>query len=57
MQASNKLTMIRLMKESQMALKGLKDQMDANSGKIVDNFICLPDPENPFIWYFVVFGL
>lgn len=26
-------------------------------GKIMDNFICLPDPEDVYVWYFIVFGL
>lgn len=26
-------------------------------GKINDNFICLPDPEDCYVWYYVVFGL
>lgn len=25
-------------------------------GKIVDNFVCLPNPENPYEWFFVVWG-
>lgn len=26
-------------------------------GKLQDNFICLPDPEDCFAWYYIVFGL
>lgn len=39
-----------------MAKKEIETQLK-KSGKITDNFICLPDPENPYIWYYVVFGL
>ena len=39
-----------------MAKKEIETQIK-KSGKITDNFICLPDPENAYIWYYVVFGL
>jgi len=31
--------------------------MDQNKGKLNSNFITLPNPDNIFEWYFVIFGL
>ena len=47
---------MRLQREARMAKKEIETQIK-KSGKITDNFICLPDPENAYIWYYVVFGL
>lgn len=48
--------MIRLNREARMARKEIDSQIKKH-GKVTDNFICLPDPENCFDWYYVVFGL
>jgi len=47
---------MRLQREARMAKKDLDTQVK-KKGKIEDNFICLPDPENPYEWYYVVYGL
>ena len=39
-----------------MAKKDIEGQIK-KTGKITDNFICLPDPSNAYVWYYVVFGL
>ena len=39
-----------------MAKKDIDTQIKKH-GKMIDNFICLPDPENPLHWYYVIFGL
>ena len=39
-----------------MAKKDIDTQIK-KSGTISDNFICLPDPEDIYTWYYVVFGL
>jgi len=33
------------------------DTQIKKNGKITDNYVCAPDPEDPLTWYFVVFGL
>ena len=33
------------------------DNQVKKTGKISDNFICLPDPEDVYTWYYVVFGI
>ena len=48
---------MRLQREAKMAVKDL-ETMIKKSGKIdQQNFICLPDPENVYVWYFIIFGL
>ena len=47
---------MRLQREAKMAKKDIEAQIK-KSGKVTDNFICLPDPNNAYIWYYVVFGL
>lgn len=47
---------MRLQRESRMCKKDLDAQIKKN-GKINDNFICLPDPEDPYVWYYLIFGL
>ena len=47
---------MRLQREARMCKKDMDAQMK-KTGKIIDNFICLPDPENVYAWYFVVFGI
>ena len=47
---------MRLQREGKMAIKDMEKQMK-KSGKITDNFICLPDPSDPYVWYYVVYGL
>lgn len=52
----NKNTNMRLSRESRKVKKDYEAQIK-KSGKITDNYVCAPDPENPLIWYFVIFGL
>lgn len=47
---------LRLQREAKMAKKDLENQIK-KTGAITDNFICLPDPEDAYTWYYVVFGL
>jgi len=47
---------MRLNREARMAKKDYDTQVK-KFGKINDNFICLPDPEDCYVWYYVVFGL
>jgi len=47
---------MRLQREAKMAKKDIDGQIK-KTGKITDNFICLPDPEDVYTWYFIVFGL
>jgi ubiquitin-conjugating enzyme E2 J2 len=54
---SNTAGQMRLQREAKMAVRDLDAQVKKN-GKITDqNFICLPDPDNIYIWYYIVFGL
>lgn len=52
----NQAGTMRLQREARMAKKDLDAQVK-KTGKINDNFICLPDPEDPYVWYYVIFGL
>ena len=52
----NKAGQMRLQREAKMAKKDYDAQIKKH-GKIIDNFICLPDPENVYTWYFIIFGL
>ena len=54
---SKQLGMVRLQKEAKNCLKEIDEQAKRNNGKLEDNFICLPDPNNVFVWYYVAFGL
>ena len=47
---------MRLQRESRMSKKDIETQIQ-KSGKLQDNFICLPDPEDAYVWYYVVFDL
>jgi ubiquitin-protein ligase len=48
---------MRLQREAKMAVKDIESQIKKH-GKIKDqNFICLPDPEDLFTWYYVVFDM
>jgi len=47
---------MRLNRESKMVKRDLDSQIK-KSGKITDNFICLPDPEDVHTWYYIIFGL
>jgi len=47
---------MRLSRESKKCKKDFDNQIKKN-GKITDNYVCAPDPEDPLTWYFVVFGL
>ena len=46
---------MRLQREARSALKDIQASIK-KTGKISDHFICLPDPEDPFTWYYVAFG-
>lgn len=39
-----------------MAKKDIDAQIKKH-GKMIENFICLPDPNNAYEWYYVIFGL
>ena len=47
---------MRLQREGKMSKKDI-DQQIKRSGKITDGFICLPDPEDIYQWYYIVFNL
>jgi ubiquitin-protein ligase len=47
---------MRLQREGKMAVKDIQSQIK-KTGKINDGFICLPDPEDIYTWYYIVFGL
>ena len=47
---------MRLQREGKMAKKDIDTQIK-KSGKINDGFICLPDPEDIYTWYYIVFNL
>jgi len=47
---------MRLQREGKMAKKDIDAQLK-KTGKIGDGFICLPDPEDIYVWYYIVFGL
>lgn len=47
---------MRLQREAKMAKKDLETQIKKNN-KITDGFICLPDPEDAFTWYYIIFGI
>ena len=51
----NKAGAIRLQKEHKSMWESFQKQ--ANQGKIIDNYVACPDPDNIFIWYFLIFGL
>ena len=38
-----------------MTKKDIDAQIKKN-GKITDSFVCLPDPEDMYTWYFVIFN-
>ena len=52
----NKNGNMRLSRESKKCKKDFDSQIK-KKGKITDNYVCAPDPEDPYTWYFVVFGL
>jgi len=56
MQKGNQAGQMRLQREGKMAKKDIETQIK-KTGKINDGFICLPDPEDAFTWYYIVFGL
>ena len=47
---------MRLQREAKMAKKDLETQIK-KTHKVNDGFICLPDPEDAFTWYYIIFGL
>lgn len=48
---------MRLQREAKMALRDIDAQIKKH-GKLMDqNFICLPDPDDIYIWYFIIYGL
>ena len=47
---------MRLSREAKKVKKDFDAQIKKH-GRITDNYVCAPDPKNPLIWYFVVFGL
>lgn len=47
---------MRLQREARASKKDI-DQQIKKKGKLTDNFICLPDPDNVYEWYYIIFGL
>lgn len=47
---------MRLNREAKMVKRDIEAQIK-KTGKITDNFICLPDPEDVYTWYYIIFGL
>jgi ubiquitin-conjugating enzyme E2 J2 len=56
MSSANKAGVMRLQKEFKALSKEFTKQIE-EKGKIEDNFVAAPDPNDIFTWYFVVFGL
>merc|ERR1712188_349830 len=56
MQKGNQQGQMRLQREAKMAQKDVETQIK-KAGKINDGYICLPDPEDPFTWYYIIYGL
>ena len=50
-----KATLLALEKQSNDMKQHIRDQIKKH-GKIPENFICLPDPDNITEWYYVVYG-
>ena len=44
---------MRLNREAKMAKKDIEAQIK-KKGKLEDNFICLPDPEDVYTWYYII---
>merc|ERR1712113_423763 len=56
MQKKGNAGQMRLQRESRMQKKDMDAQVK-KTGKINDGFICLPDPEDSYKWWYVIFGL
>jgi ubiquitin-conjugating enzyme E2 J2 len=56
MQKKGNAGQMRLQRESRMQKKDMDAQVK-KTGKINDGFICLPDPEDAYKWWYVIFGL
>jgi ubiquitin-protein ligase len=47
---------VRLQREVKKAQRDYMSQIKKH-GKIMDNFVCAPDPEDLLKWYFIIYGL
>lgn len=47
---------MRLQRESRMQKKDMDAQIK-KTGKINDNFVCLPDPEDAYKWWYIIWNL
>lgn len=56
MQKRGNAGQMRLQRESKMMKKDIETQIK-KTGKIGDNFICLPDPEDVYKWWYVIYNL
>merc|ERR1712029_657408 len=56
MQRKGNAGQMRLQRESRMMKKDLDAQIK-KTGKIGDTFICLPDPEDIYKWWYVIYNL
>jgi len=56
MQKKGQVGQMRLQRESRMVKKDMDAQVK-KTGKINDGFICLPDPEDIYKWWYVIYGL
>lgn len=55
-QKQNKQGEMRLQREARMAKKDIEQQIK-KTGKVNDGFLCLPDPDNVYEWYYIVYNL
>merc|ERR1712029_320476 len=56
MQRKGNAGQMRLQRESRMQKKDIEAGIK-KTGKIAENFICLPDPEDIYKWWYVIWGL
>ena len=56
MNKGNQAGQMRLQREAKQAKKEI-DMQVKKTGKVSDGFICLPDPEDIYTWYYIVYNL
>merc|ERR1712226_494849 len=56
MQKKGNAGQMRLQRESRMQKKDMDAQVK-KTGKINDNFVCLPDPEDAYKWWYIIWNL
>ena len=45
----------RLQREYKAMSKSFKKQVE-DHGRVTDMFVAAPDPDNMFVWYYIIFG-